>query len=166
MTFKNYPEERLSISSIFSRLNPEENAFREMILAYIIDNACPYDPHSPSEGINSDQSHRLVGQLAAKGVVVLDDNGRVIFAYPVSSMPTPHKVTLSDNRNFSAMCAIDAIGSAFTFNQDVRIDSCCAECGTPVQMEISHGRITGFSAADIHVLHVDLQNERNWAGSC
>lgn len=166
MTFKHYPEERLRISSIFSRLNPEENLFRERLLASIIDNAKPYHPDNPLAGFPADQTRRLVAQLAAKGVVVLDDDDRVIFAYPVSGLPTSHQVTLADNRSFSAMCAIDAIGSAFTFNQDVRINSSCAECSVAVQMEINGGRISRASSPDIHVLHVDLQNERNWAGSC
>jgi len=166
MTFKHYPEERLRISSIYSRLTPEENAFRESMLARIIDRARPYSPGEPLDGFAADQSRRLTGQLAAKGTVVTDDAGQVVFAYPVSALPTNHCVTLADGRMFHAMCAIDALGSAFTFRQDIRIDACCAECGTPVHMEINGGGIGRASSPDIHVLHVDLQNEQNWAGSC
>ena len=166
MHFKHYPEERLRVSSIHSRLTPEENRFREKMLAYIIDGARPYSPDEPLDGFSADHAHRLAGQLIAKGAVVTDDAGQVVFAYPVSSLPTPHKVTLADHRTFSAMCAIDALGSAFTFRLDTRIDSSCAECGTPVQIEISNGGVSRVSSPHIHVLHVDLQNERNWAGSC
>ncbi len=166
MIFKHYPKERLRISSIYSRLTPKENAFREKMLARIIDRARPYSPGEPLDGFAADQSRRLAGKLAAKGAVVMDDAGQVVFAYPVSALPTPHCVTLADDRMFHAMCAIDAMGSAFTFRQDVRIDACCAECGTPVKIGIKGGCIDQASSPDIHVLHVDLQNEQNWAGSC
>jgi hypothetical protein len=166
MTFKHYPEARLRVSSIYSRLTPEENAFREKMLARIVNHARPYSPDDLLDGFSADQSRRMTEELTAKGAVVTDDNGQVIFAYPVSALRTPHRVTLADERIFHAMCAIDAIGAAFTFRQDVRIDASCAECGMPVQIGIKGGRLDQASPPNIHVLHVDLQKENNWAGSC
>ena len=44
------------------------------------------------------------------GMVVDEEAKNVNFIYPVSSLETNHRVTLADGREFTAMCAIDAMG--------------------------------------------------------
>lgn len=39
------------------------------------------------------------------------------------------------------MCAIDAMGSSFTFKQDIRVDSECSYCGEDVKLNIKKGKL-------------------------
>ena len=98
--------------------------------------------------------------------MVVDDQGNVPFIYPVSALPTHHRVTLADGRTFSAMCAIDAMGATFTFGQDTVIHSKCSTCGEPVRLELRQGRIAQAAPADTHVLHMDLNQLTDWSAGC
>ena len=163
MQFKNYPAERLIIPAIASRLADDEWHLRQRILSGIIAQGKPLliDDFADDPA----DSQRL-SALVAKRAVVCDEAGAVTFAYPVSALPTQHRVTLTDGRTFRAMCAIDAMGAAFTFHQDVKVESWCTKCSEPVSVTICNGRLAACSPPDLHVLHVDLNRNRNWSGSC
>jgi hypothetical protein len=63
------------------------------------------------------------------------------------------------------MCAIDAMGSAFTFEQDVAVESECSECGERISVRIEQEELTEVTPSSIRVLHVDLNRFDNWAGA-
>lgn len=166
--FKNYPAEKLMIQSISSRLSEEEMLLRLHLLDQIIEKGAPVSINSLKQSaaplrLDTDA---LVKSMVDKRVLVPGEAGNNNFAYPVSALPTNHKVTLKDGRKFHAMCAVDAMGAAFTFRQDVRVDSVCADCGRKISVVIENEEIVGLSPEDTHVLHVDLKNADNWAGSC
>lgn len=165
MQFRHYPPERLRIESIASRLTSAESAFRMWLMEYTIDSGIPHNINN-NTGAGSFDAGSLVQSLAGKRAIILDPDGNVNFIYPVSALPTHHKVTLSDGRTFCAMCAVDAMGAAFTFQQDIRVESMCSECGEPVHVKIENGRIAEFRPDALCVLHVDLNKVDNWAGSC
>lgn len=166
--FKNYPAERLIIDSIISRLTGEERLLRLYLLDQIIANgrAVSISSLKQAEELQFLNSEDLISSMMDKHVIVTDQAGNVNFAYPVSALPTNHKVALKDGRKFHAMCAIDAIGAAFTFKQDVHVESVCAECGQKITVCIQNEKIVNLYPADTHVLHVDLNQTDNWAGSC
>lgn len=64
------------------------------------------------------------------------------------------------------MCAIDAMGTSFTFGQDVEIQDQCAMTGEAIRLRIQDGKITEQSSDQIHVIHVDLKAFDNWSASC
>lgn len=167
MQFRYYPAERLRIESIASRLQQSEARLRNEILSGLIRQQAPLSPDlltaAAAEATALDE---LLQALSAKRAIVRNDSGAITFAYPVSALPTPHRVTLADGRSFHAMCAVDAMGSAFTFHQDISITSCCSECHHPVSVHIRNRRLASFSPAGLHVLHVDLNRSDNWSGSC
>jgi len=167
MHFKHYPAERLAIESIASRLTAAENAFRAWLMDYTIAHGAPFDFNGAHpEGMDAHGVPLMMDSLIGKKAVVVDADGRVNFIYPVSALPTHHRVFLKDGRSFNAMCAIDAMGAAFTFEQDIRVESKCSECGEKVFIEIEDGRIAHLSPDTTHALHVDLKRNDNWAGSC
>ncbi len=164
--FKDYPTERLLISSIRSRLTPEENQLREAILDDIIKTGKP-SPVSKLQMKGICNLERVVKGLVEKKIIVLDAvNENINFAYPVSALPTAHRVTLADGRSFFAMCAVDALGATYTFDQDVRIKSQCAQCGEVVFIEIINKQISCLQPKSLYVLHADLSLSDNWACSC
>jgi hypothetical protein len=166
--FKNYPAEKFMIQSISSRLSEEERLLRLHLLDQIIEKGAPVAISSlnQSKALPQLDTDSLIRSMVDKRAVVPDQKGNINFAYPVSAMPTNHKVTLKDGRKFHAMCAVDAIGAAFTFRQDVRVDSVCSQCGQKISLVIKDGKIVNLHPEGTHVMHVDLNNADNWAGSC
>ncbi|MCE5336264.1 MAG: alkylmercury lyase family protein [Desulfobacteraceae bacterium] len=165
--FRFYPAERLEIESIASRLTPEENSLRRWLMEYTLRTGCPFNlSRNTPEHSGNGNIRNLAGRLIEKRAVVLDQEDNVNFIYPVSSLPTNHAVRLADGRSFHAMCAIDALGATFTFEQDTSIQSICSECGQPILVRVKGGRIAELSSPGTHVLHVDLNKVGNWATSC
>jgi len=166
--FKYYPEAALSIASISSRLTATERLFRNHIMESIINSGAPVNVNNLVQELNTqpDEVQAIVDSLVAKRAVVRDGLGDIVFAYPLSALPTAHRVTLQDGRQLYAMCAVDALGVAFTFKQDIKINSVCRHCNEPVSLQISNGEIVDLFPATAHVMHVDLNKLDNWAGSC
>lgn len=165
-------KEQLFIQSIDSKLNNKEKKVRRYIMNYIIDNKKPFNyiisenEIVKSLGMETSEYKSIIEELKKKIVISADEDHNVNFIYPVSALPTNHRVSLEDGREFTAMCGIDAMGSSFAFKQDVTINSICAECGEAVAIEIKNGELVSFSPENLHVLHVDLNKNDNWAGSC
>jgi hypothetical protein len=166
MRFRDYPAERLMIDSIASRLTDEEQAFRMALMERSIERGEPLDVEDPAVGsLQHPNAGSLIQSLIEKRAVVQDDEGHLNFIYPVSALTTRHRVSLEDGRRFFAMCAIDSMGSAFAFEQNVEIESECSECGERVSVRIEQGRLAEVTPSSIRVLHVDLNRIDNWAGA-
>lgn len=159
--------------NIQKKFNEAQNEIRLAIMDFIIDQKRPFNLET--DGFAALKNVRLSGaaefaaiadELQAKDGMVVDGEQNVNFIYPVSALPTGHRVRLADGRSFTAMCAIDAIGATFTFHQDTEIDSACAVCGTPVQIVMRDGVPVEHSPADLHALTFTLGEISNWAGSC
>ena len=170
--FRYYPPERLIIDSIDSRLDSDERKVRFYIMDRIIENGMPFNFTVISEDMQKSLNmtegmiRETIDSLVAKNAAVSDENQNINFIYPVSGFPTNHKIELADGRKFSAMCAVDGMGCAFTFRQDIKLTSGCSQCGEQVRVEIRNGEIVNLLPEDAHVLHVDLNKNQNWSGSC
>ena len=156
------PNTQRAVRSISSRLTPDARRARQRILAHTLALGRPFNVRK-DHGLSS---AREIEELLAQKAMVVDDQGNVPFIYPVSALPTHHRVTLADGRSFSAMCAIDALGAAFTFGQDVVILSKCSVCNEPVRLALRQGRIAHAAPTDTYVLHMDLNQLTDWAAGC
>jgi hypothetical protein len=131
-----------------------------------IERGQPLDVEDPAlAGLLHPDARSLIERLIDKRAVVQDEEGHLNFIYPVSALPTRHKVSLEDGRRFFAMCAIDAMGSAFSFEQNVAIESECSECGEQITVRIEEGKLAEVTPSGIRVLHVDLNRFDNWAAA-
>jgi hypothetical protein len=101
--------------------------------------------------------------IVAKKMVVLDEMGRVQFAYPVSAVATNHKVTLADSRTLYAMCAIDALGCCFEFGQPVQVESACHVCGASLRAWVGGVGDIVAEPPGVYAVHVDLDKYEDWA---
>lgn len=170
--FAYYPPERLLIDSIDSRLDDDERKVRFFIIDSIIETSMPFNYSEVSDktqkelGMTGEMVQDVIGRLVKKGAAVSDEDKNINFIYPVSAFPTSHQIELADGRKFSAMCAVDGMGCAFTFRQDIKLRSMCSQCEEPVYVEIRDGEIVSLSPESAHVLHVDLNGNDNWSGSC
>ncbi len=149
-------------------LDQRENAVRSLLLDEMIRSPTPLGPDQIESACRrlSFAADEILRQLAKKGVIVRDRDNRLAAVYPVSAFPTRHRVYLADGRTFYAMCAIDAIGAAFTFDQDVTLESACLHCDSAVRVGLAGGRLQDAAPHTLHVLHADLRKYRNWALDC
>ncbi|NTV12566.1 MAG: hypothetical protein HGA96_01315 [Desulfobulbaceae bacterium] len=117
-----------AVPCLDARLTASERAFRKSLLDLIIQAGQPVTPAelASDTGRSIQECAELVSALQAKGLLVRNHGGEIAFVYPVSSLPTPHRVTLADGRSFYAMCAIDALGSSSEFAQDATVTSSCS----------------------------------------
>lgn len=172
LSFKNYSKEQLAIDSIDSRFNIGQNRIRRYLMNYTINNGQAFNLNNSSdicgdiEDMTEEEIKDAIEVLINKNGIVVDEDRNVNFIYPVSALATNHKVRLADGAQFYAMCAIDAIGTHFTFKQDVDIESQCSHCGIDVRISIRDGKIVNYYPLDLHILHVDLNKNTNWSGSC
>lgn len=169
--YRYYTDEQLEIASIDSKLSKEEKLIRRYLMNYVIENKKAFNvknSHNMAYDVNmeKEETDKILESLFKKNVAVSDETGNINFIYPVSAIPTNHKITLSDGRTFSAMCAIDGMGTAFTFKKDVEIQSMCSNCGNDIKVSIKDGKIHSYEPEDLHILHVDLNKNSDWSGNC
>ena len=158
--------------NIHKKFTERQNELRLYIIQFIVDHQRPYhldqDMTQTLKALGMDQKEyeEIIECLLKKDGMVIDEERNVNFIYPVSALQTSHHVTLQDGREFTAMCAIDAIGAAFTFHQYTEIHTACASCNEPVQIRIVDGKVAEYSPKNLHALTFPLGELSNWAGSC
>ncbi len=99
------------------------------------------------------------GRLAADRVLVLapHDRSRIRMAMPFSAEPTGFEVRAL-GRTWWANCAWDALGIPAMLSSDATIESECADCGAPIALTVTEGRITGDRA----VIHLAVPAAHWW----
>lgn len=83
---------------------------------------------TPAEVLDDIEAQRYFRRSEDKGICYL---------YPYSAYPTDYQVTLADGRQFYAMCAIDAMGSAVTFHQPIEIRSKCRDTKEEIYLRLT-----------------------------
>lgn len=158
--------------NVHKKFTEKENELRLHIIQFTVTNERAFHLEKDKAGtlkalnLNDEEYEKAAECLIKKDGMVIDENHQVNFIYPVSALETGHKVTLDDGRSFSAMCAIDAIGAAFTFHQNTEIHSACAKCGEPVYIKIQDGKVKEYAPEHLCALTFPLGELKNWAGSC
>jgi hypothetical protein len=168
MQIPHHTDQQSHIQSINSRLTSSEKLVRNSVMELIIDSGRPVTPDELMRvdallGLNMEEK---LEALLKKRTIVVNPEGCITFSYPVSALPTHHRVSLADGRTFHAMCAVDALGATFTFNQDIRIDSQCSHCSQSVHIVLHDQGIVDLQPAGTHILHVDLERYDDWSGNC
>lgn len=161
LKFKDYEANRILIKSIASKLTQQENEVRNMIINDIVNNGRAFEIDKASSDIKE-----IITSLKGKNALAIAEDNKIYSIYPVSAKTTNHRVALKDGRTFNAMCAVDALGSTYTFNQDIKVDSKCTACGKEIKAEVAGGKIVSLQPADAHVLHADLNRFDNWSCCC
>lgn len=135
----------------YSRLNNEEQAIRLAIINWGIDHGgeIPWtEAIALSKQYAPDFPEALLLHLEEQRYFTRTPNGDICYIYPYSAYPTDYLVTLSDGRKFYAMCAIDAMGCAVTFHQQIQIQSCCKDSGETIDMTLDPSGILSINPDD------------------
>lgn len=158
--------------NVHKKFTDRQNELRLFVINFIVDEGRSFNLESDKEralkalSMDEQEYEEIVSVLLEKDGMVISDTKDVNFIYPVSALATNHRVTLADGRSFTAMCAIDAMGAAFTFHQDTEVHSVSALSGEPVFVKIVNGEVADYSPKTLHALTFPLGQLSNWAGSC
>lgn len=158
--------------NVHKKFTERQNEVRLFIMGFIVDEQRPFNLDSDKEcvlhalSMTEQEYEEIVNVLLEKDGMVISDARDVNFIYPVSALATNHHVTLADGRSFTAMCAIDAMGAAFTFHQNTEVHSVSAVSGEPIFVKIVDGKVADYSPKTLHALTFPLGEMSNWAGSC
>jgi len=160
--------------NVHQKFNARQNELRLFIMNYIVTEGHTFNLDADAQkamdalSMSREEYDGIVKVLLERDGMVIDGDTRdVNFIYPVSALETRHHVKLADGRSFCAMCAIDAIGSTFTFHQDTVVDSVCTDDDSvPVHIEMKDGKVASYSPEGLYALSFQLEELSNWAGSC
>ena len=84
----------------------------------------------------------VLGELeAARHIALVKGTARILMAFPFSAIATPFRTTVR-GRSYFANCAWDAIAFHAMLSDDIRVESFCHHCATPIQIELHDGRAT------------------------
>ncbi len=150
------------LPSLRSKISKEENRLRHWIMEDIFD----------GESVPETEQIR---DLASRNILTIED-GKVASIYPVSVKESDKCVVFStDKKNqlHFAMCAIDAIGFAFTFHRDVHIETVLHDTQEPLELFVpadGHAPIEATLSScpeyKIRVLYPDLRKCDSWSDHC
>ena len=89
---------------------------------------------------------RIIDDLERKDMILRKrGTKKIISVYPLSLVPTAHRIVLENGRELFAMCAADALGIPVMFNRNVRIVSECKLCKQEIIIDIRNGDIVSMS---------------------
>ena len=80
------------------------------------------DVRAVSARLGIDAEHAL-GTLGREDLVHRGADGEITVAYPFSGRPTAHRVRFPSGHEVDAMCAIDALGIAPMFEEQIEVES-------------------------------------------
>lgn len=85
----------------------------------------------------------VLDSLQESDVIQLDGMGRISSAYPFSSIPTAHRVTIAGDVEVHAMCAVDALGiSAMLGGRHVGIASADPRTAEAITVAVDGAEVT------------------------
>ena len=107
-----------------ARLSDTERELYVWILRRFATEGRPSSADLPrvSEQLGIDAEHALE-TLAREDLVHRGADGEIAVAYPFSGRPTAHRVRFPSGHEVDAMCAIDALGIAFMFDEPIDVES-------------------------------------------
>ena len=150
------------ISNKYQNISKEMQEARLRLIDRVIETGLPINK---SEAMKICGSESLYKELLEKEIITANGE-EIAFLYPVSAQETNHRIKLSDGREFFSMCAIDALGAYSLFHKDAEINSVCSNTGEKIYIKIKDKEIFKRYPNDIHVIHVDLNKNKNWASTC
>ncbi len=149
---------------MWGTLDDRERAAREAVLSLIREGKAPdADLLAVDLGRTRAEAGALLDALVAKGCVVRDAvSGHITAAYPLSTQPTRHRVTLAGGQTVHALCAVDALGVSPVFGLSAAIEARCPHCERILRLEVADGEVRSRdpSSAVIWYSMADLLERR------
>ena len=128
-------ETQLPLQSRQARLSAPVRQAHRAILQALAERGEPPTDHELAAIVGADRVAEVIRELGDADLVVLDtDRAGMVGAYPMTTEPTPHRLTLNGTA-VNAMCALDALAVAAMYNCQVTIASRCGVTGEPIRID-------------------------------
>ncbi len=147
-----------------SRQAPLETRLRQAGFQAILRGrpATPTDLAAELE-LSDAEVHTRLMDMAVRGLVEVDDRGVLVGCWGLSTRPTAHRLELN-GRSLYTWCAVDAIGIPAALEADARVESRCAACGGPIEIELLGGAPCAGAGEATRVWVADIVPGRAMAG--
>lgn len=115
---------------------------QSVLRAFMETGTAPGDEHLPiASHLGDFDMDTALKRLEEADLIVRDQvSGRILGAYPFSSVPTRHRVALDNGTSAFAMCAIDALGIPFMTGRDATVLSQDPGTGEEISVQIREAR--------------------------
>ena len=100
-----------------------------------------------------------LSRLAAARSLVLQENGEILMANPLSAVPTGFVVRIAD-RSWFANCIWDGLGLIAMLGGFGEVATSCGCCAVSMEVEVQHGRL-GLPASEA-VAHFAIPARQWW----
>lgn len=112
--------------------------------------------------LSRDEVTEVLRELeAARHIALVPGSARILMAFPFSAVTTPFRVT-ARGREYFANCAWDAVAFHTMLQEEIRIDSFCHHCGTPIVVELRDGQASRVEPAET-LIYLALPPTQWWA---
>jgi len=110
-------------------------------------------------GVSESDAAAAYDRLTANRVIVLRPGTRdVLMAAPLSAVPTPHVVRMTDGGSHYGNCVWDALGVIAMLGRDGDVETVCADCQAPLTLTVRGGELVPTDA----VVHFAVPAARWW----
>ena len=130
--------------------DPLPQHVRKFIFDHFLDHAVPpvVEQVMTEFSLSRDKATDVLRTLeAARHIALVKGTARILMAFPFSAIATPFQVTVRD-RHYFANCAWDAIAFHAMLGADIRVDSFCQHCATPIRVDMADGRAARVEPAE------------------
>lgn len=133
---------------------PEAQAVYRALLPAFAASGCPPGPKplAASTGLPPRTVRAALDELAAADLVALGPDGDVLGAFPLSAVPTRHRVRVQGRPGLHAMCAVDALGIPAMLGAAGTVTSADPATGQPVEVEVAADGALAVSPPEAVVL--------------
>lgn len=136
---------------------------RKFIFDHFVDHAAPpvLEQVMTEFSLSRDDATEVLrGLEAARHIALVKGTARILMAFPFSAVATPFRVTVRD-RQYFANCSWDAIAFHAMLGDNVRVDSFCHHCATPIEIEMTDGRAAHVAPHDA-LVYLALRPTQWW----
>lgn len=112
------------------------------------------------------EAEPVLATLAREDLVHLDHEGEIAVAYPFSGRPTAHVVRFSSGHETYAMCAIDALGIAPMFDEQIAVRSRDPLSGEAIDVGLAPGGEADWSPDSAVVVAGAMHGQGESCQSC
>jgi Alkylmercury lyase len=150
-----------------ARLTAAQQALYFWILRRFASEGRPDSAHLRAEaarlGLDAEEAFAT---LAREDLVHLGADGEITVAYPFSGDPTAHRVRFPGGHQADAMCALDALGIASMFGEQIEVDSRDPVSGEEIRARVGADGSTDWSPAQAVVVAGVLDRQAESCRGC
>src|SRR5207237_1978249 len=140
--------------------------YHQVLAGYVQAGIAPhYVDLAMAIGWSTDHARAVLHEVVGMGLPLWLHPGTDLIASfaPFSSIPTLYRLSVDGAPNGYAQCGLEALAVSWLFpDREVRVDSLCPDCGSPINLAMRSGELRSMSP-DAVVAHTNVAVAK-WRG--